>query len=120
MDEQMELGKKSRSKDLTNFRPLTIKNMAPNNLYDTSATRITSSGLVSVMGYGYYGYYQSFESYRYNEIKETDQEKRDRISLDKKLASQKVYNDKTTSVKFIKQICKPQHRISHGAYRGMR
>lgn len=91
--------------------------MAPAWPYDTSATRITTG----YNGGDWYGdYYDNSGTTGYSGYVESDQKRRDRISLEKLLASQKVYNDRTPTVKVIKQMCKPQHRISHGAYRSMR
>ena len=99
--------------------------------YDTSPTRIStnwisstdtspftitisSSGLISVTGY-----VQSWQTPP-KEIVETKKEKLDRISKEKMLASHKIYNQKDMNVIKIKQMCKPQHRISNGAFRGLR
>jgi len=61
-------------------------------------------------------------SYRYEERKkvETKQEKLDRISKQKALASWKKYDDKNLTIKQISQMCKPVHKISNGAFRGLR
>jgi hypothetical protein len=54
------------------------------------------------------------------EVVETKKEKADRISKTKMLASWKMYNQKTPTVIKIKQMCKPVHRITNGAFRGLR
>jgi hypothetical protein len=95
----------------------TDSDLTPTNIYGMGRTMSvisTSSGLIST--YSYYSYQ------RYEEFKkpETDKDKRDRISLEKLKASQKVYNDRTPTIKIIKQMCKPQHRLHAGAFRGLR
>ena len=54
-------------------------------------------------------YYSPFEA----TISETKEAKKIRIAREKMFASWKVYNDKTITVKEIKQICKPRHRLNH-------
>lgn len=44
---------------------------------------------------------------------ETKKEKEDRIAKERMFASWKTYNDKTETIKEIKQICKPRHKINH-------
>ena len=44
-------------------------------------------------------------------LPESPLQKRQRIARQKMYASWKVYNDKTITVKEIKQICKPRHRL---------
>lgn len=76
---------------------------------DTSATTIYNVG----------SYYSNQQEFEYKKP-ETKKEKLDRISKTKMLASWKKYDEKTPTVKQIKQMCKPVHRVTNGAFRGLR
>jgi len=85
------------------------------NCYTGSFSSIISeSGVITITT----NYYQNCEPKR--EIVETKKEKLDRVSKDKMLASHKIYNQKDMNIIKIKQMCKPQHRISNGTFRGLR
>ena len=48
---------------------------------------------------------------------ETKKERIKRIAKEKMYASWKTYNDRTVTIKEIKQICKPMHKINHSGRR---
>jgi hypothetical protein len=94
---------------------------------DTRPTNIFSSGNVgtyvsATQGSDYYSVSQfvGFEEDYRIPVVETKKEKLDRISKTKMLASWKKYDDKTPTIKKINQMCKPVHRITNGAFRGLR
>lgn len=91
------------------------------NLISSNDTRITSTITICSDGTSYVttSYYQSYEIPK-REIVETKKEKLDRVSKEKMLASHKIYNQKDMNIIKIKQMCKPKHRISNGAFRGLR
>ncbi len=68
----------------------------------------------------FHGYYEGNSSSSSRKIVETKKEKTDRISKEKMLTSWKVYDQKTLTVIKVKQMCKPVHRITNGAFRGLR
>jgi len=84
--------------------------MANPPFYDTSATSIisTASNWISCSGTNYY---QSYEIPR--QIVETKKDKLDRVSKEKMLASWKTYDQKDMNIIKIKQMCKPQHKMSY-------
>ena len=44
---------------------------------------------------------------------ETKKEKIQRVAKEKMLASWKTYNEKTLKIIDVKNLCKPQHRLTH-------
>ena len=71
---------------------------------DITPTRIDTSNTITVSSYSIYQKVQK---------KETKKQKQKRIAKERMLASWKTYNDKTPTVKVVKQICKPIHRMKY-------
>lgn len=51
-------------------------------------------------------------SYKENVKKETKKEAIGRIAKEKMYASWKMYNEKTITIREIKQVCKPRHQVN--------
>jgi hypothetical protein len=90
--------------------------------YDTGVniTQAMSVTDTSASNHFFRGYYSNQHEFEERKKVETKKEKLDRISKTKMLASWKKYDEKTPTVKQIKQMCKPVHRITNGAFRGLR
>lgn len=73
-------------------------------IIDTRTSTYTCTG-------NYYGYSFTFQQKKV----ESKKDRIARIAKEKMLASHKTYNQKTPTIKHIKQVCKPAHRI--GAFR---
>lgn len=90
-------------------------NYISNNYTGGLSVRIISNNIVVVTTT-----YSQYCEPLIREIVETKKEKLDRVSKEKMLSSHKIYNQKTPQIIKIKQMCKPQHRISNGVFRGLR
>jgi hypothetical protein len=84
--------------------------MAPSTSYDV--TQISTVGTpTNQTGFGLSRY---VSNYNYVSKKvETKRERIKRVAKERMYASWKTYNDKTETIKEIKQICRPQHKLNH-------
>ena len=86
--------------------------ISPGYLLEITDTRISLEGCISTYHNDY------FDSYRtIKQEEETEKEKIARIAKEKMYASWKTYNDRTTTIKDVKQICKPRHRVNYSGKR---
>ena len=85
--------------------------MAPSDCCSIEITQVNATP-TTLSGYGVYRVASSYSSYKAT-ISETKEAKKARIAREKMFASWKTYNDKTMTVKEIKQVCRPQHRVNY-------